>query len=122
MTTTPKKRSELARRMAQTLFTSGPLGPGLPGESAEALVKPMLEAVIRQFPDSTTADFEAMIEELARVTDHGPSWQRLSRALLYQYVEKLTVEMLEEQVRQGKAVREIDPETGEAVYRWIAGR
>jgi hypothetical protein len=113
-------RKQLAQAMLQTFWTSGPLGPGECGENIERLVAPMLLAVRRQFPEATADDWNAMFREMARGRiPPGPSYPRLGEAALYAYLERMVTKCLEAKIREGKLVREIDPETGEAVYRSV---
>jgi hypothetical protein len=113
-----KRRNDLARKMARAFLAAGPLGPADPEEGAE-LVRRMLRTVKRQFPEATLADGDAMIREVVRLRDKGPSWERLGRAAVCVILEELATEVLEQEVKEGKSAREIDPQTGETVYRRV---
>jgi hypothetical protein len=111
-------RKQLAQRMARAFWAAGPLGPGPRGEDVERLVTPMLLAVRRQFPEAGPDDWEAMCREMGRGKNlASPSEKRLVDAAAYALLEEMVTEFLEEAVHQGKVVRSLDPQTGEAVYR-----
>ena len=112
-----KQKRLLAQRMARVFLAAGPLGPGLQGENAGALVRPMIETVSRQFPEATISDFEAMLKAIGGMKDRGPSWQRVAHAALFACLEQLATEVLEQEVRDGKSVREVDRASGEVFYR-----
>jgi hypothetical protein len=113
-----KRALSLPQRMLEVFLTSGPLGaggrgPGAEGEAFSTLSKPMIRAVKRHFPEATEADFMAMLDLLVRSKKPWLASERVGRAA----VRAILKEMADKLMTDEGFVRDVDPGTGEVIYR-----
>jgi hypothetical protein len=115
-------RKALPKRMLEAFLALARAVPD-PGEGAdpEIHLRPLINAVAEAFPQAVESDFDRMIDKLRTNLVKGiPVLDRTFEAMVRKQVEAIATEILEEEVSAGKSVREVDPDTGEMVYRRVS--
>src|SRR6476619_4602575 len=90
-----RSRKNLHQKLHELFLPLGRLVQASTAKVPKRSLPPMLDAVVRQFPEATEDDCYGMIREIMQAKDKGPSWRRMHEATLWAIVEQITTAVID---------------------------